>query len=238
MVNLLSMLPGIWKEFLEIVRAEAGSQVVETWLKAVVLDRWDAVSQTAYIKAPNSFVRDWVSSKYQSLFKLHLGRLLSVDKMELCFYVASATLVVAKIEPEVNLVSSPIEADVALSKSLVPGKLPSAIKVELRQLSKTSQNTINPSYTFDSFVVGPSNSLAHAAAMAVAEQSGKLYNPLFIYGASGLGKTHLLHAIGNHVASGAPHKVVAYQTADRFVNEFISAIRFNQLGHSLQMRVD
>lgn len=220
------MLSGIWKEFLEIVRAEAGSQVVETWLKAVVLERWDAVRQTAYIKAPNSFVKDWVSGKYQSLFKLHLGRLLNVDRVELYFYVANAT---QAVDHAIDLVAESTPSLERPIKALVPGKLPNLMKAELRQLSKNSQVTINPSYTFDSFIVGPSNSLAHAAAMAVAEQPGTLYNPLFIYGASGLGKTHLLHAIGNLIAAQTPDKLVVYQTADRFVNEFISAIRFNRM---------
>jgi chromosomal replication initiator protein len=95
--------------------------------------------------------------------------------------------------------------------------------------------SINQSYTFDNFVVGPSNSLAHAAAFAVTESPGILYNPLFMYGDSGLGKTHLLHAIGNKIKQSNPQVRVLYQTADRFVTEFINAIRFNKI-HKFQAK--
>jgi chromosomal replication initiator protein len=84
---------------------------------------------------------------------------------------------------------------------------------------------LNPKYTFDSFVIGPSNSFPHAAAMAVAEQPARSYNPLFIYGGAGLGKTHLLHAIGHHVKRLYPSAVTRYVSSEQFMNEFIMGVR-------------
>jgi len=86
---------------------------------------------------------------------------------------------------------------------------------------------LDPDFTFDAFVIGESNSFAHAAARAVAENPGRAYNPLFVYGESGLGKTHLLHAIGNYVRQNFPHRHVRYVTTETFMNEFVDAIRTN-----------
>ena len=105
-------------------------------------------------------------------------------------------------------------------------------KVLLRTVARVDKAQVRPglneTHTFDTFVVGPSNSLAYAAAMAVAEKPGMLYNPFFMYGPSGLGKTHLLHAIGQAIKKENKKAIIVYQTADRFVQEFIHAIRFNK----------
>jgi len=93
----------------------------------------------------------------------------------------------------------------------------------------TSGPTLNPKYTFESFVVGSSNQFAHAAARAVAEIPSKSYNPLFIYGGVGLGKTHLMHAIGHYIQARAPGLQLTYISTDRFINEMINAIRFDRL---------
>lgn len=217
------MLQGIWDEFLLIVRQEAGSQVVETWLKAVVLEQWDALNKTAHIKAPNSFVKDWIKNNYLNLFNMHLCRLLNVKDIKIAFFVGQH-----KTEVVASAVET-VEQDKGKANLIIPGKLPVSPSVQSLQSTKKDQSVINPNYCFENFIVGPSNSLAHAAALAVAEKPGILYNPLFIYGSSGLGKTHLLHAIGNKIKALNHHKVIVYQTADRFVNEFISAIRFNRM---------
>ena len=93
-------------------------------------------------------------------------------------------------------------------------------------------SALNPKYTFDSFVVGSSNQFAHAAARAVAEIPSKSYNPLFIYGGVGLGKTHLMHAIGHYILAREKKLNLAYISTDRFINEMINAIRFDRLPRS------
>lgn len=217
------MVTDIWVEFLKIVREEAGSRVVETWFKAVCLQRWDPYEKIVYLQAPNAFVQDWVKSNYLSLIELHLKRLLSVDQLRVVFTGASPAL-----EPELTdqaAVTIASGAPQTTEQKIVPAQ------------AVVHHKKVNGyrSYSFDSFVVGPNNSLAYAAAQAVAEKPGLIYNPLFIYGGSGLGKTHLLHAIGNHLRMQDKKALVLYQTADRFVNEFIHAIRFDKV-HQFQSK--
>ena len=205
----------VWKEFLDIVREEAGSRIVETWFKAIVFDRWDAAQKTVYLIAPNSFVYNWVLKHYMNMMQLHLGRLLHEEapRIELTVQGAEKKIVGAVK----GYVARVIPASIAsVGKSLV--------RAGPKKLGSFNQN-----YLFDNFIVGPSNSLAYAAARAITEQPGLRYNPLFMYGKSGLGKTHLMYAIGNEIKSRYKDAQVLYQTADRFVTEFISAIRFNKV---------
>ena len=93
---------------------------------------------------------------------------------------------------------------------------------------KKSRMALNPRYNFDSFIVGNSNELAHAAAMSIAEKPGYRYNPLFLYGGVGLGKTHLMQAVGNAITSSRPELKVAYMSSEFFINELINSIRFDR----------
>ncbi len=228
------MLVPIWQDFLKIVREEVGSRVVETWLNAVVLREWDFANKTVYVEAPNEFIRDWIRSKYESLFRTHLGRLFNCTEPRVFFVVKndeqkkSCSLDKMSIIPAQSLMP---KNDFATALLLHEKKdaLPALPKNNSSVKSNNNYCKLNPLYNFDTFVVGSHNSLAYAAARAVVVKPGTLYNPLFLYGGSGLGKTHLLHAIGNALASENNKLVILYQTADRFVNEFINAIRFNKV---------
>ena len=212
----------IWQEFLKIVREEAGSRVVETWLKAVRLYQWDAIEKTLFIEAPNAFVKDWIQSNYTHLFQLHLGRLLHVENPRVIF---TTSLEQDETGVGKNMIVAPAsQVFVAHKSNMLPA-----------QNFTKQYGKLNPNYQFETFVVGPNNSLAYAAACAIAQDPGNQYNPFLIYGGSGLGKTHLLHAIGNAIQRKNQSAVVFYQTTDRFVNEFISAIRFNKV-HLFQQK--
>ena len=221
------MVSDIWSSFLMIAKEEAGSRVVDTWFKAVSLVEWDAATGTVYLQAPNHFVKDWIKSHYVPLIEMHLKRLLSVDKIKIILTDGTADDEPSPLLTKPPLVFTPTTPAVVSTqeKKIIPA-----------HVTTFKGGSIGRTYTFDSFVVGPNNSLAYAAAQAVTDQPGTIYNPLFIYGHSGLGKTHLLHAIGNKVKKNKK-SVTLYQTADRFVTEFINAIRFDKI-HAFQQNIN
>jgi chromosomal replication initiator protein len=222
------MVNGIWQEFLKIAQQEVGSQMVETWLKAVSLQRWDTRERIAYLATPNTFVKDWLRMHYVSLFEEHLSRLLNVEHLKIVFIdeeVHRAELSDEKEEKVKDVVYTPAK--------LVP-RSPEKNEIS-RKVEGRSLGHINSTYKFDTFVVGPSNHLAFNAAYLVTQKPGGMYNPLFVYGGSGLGKTHLLHAIGNEIRIQNKRATILYQPADRFVNEFINAIRFDK-AHQFQAK--
>jgi chromosomal replication initiator protein len=227
----MTNLNAIWQEFLSMVQDEAGSRVVETWLKAITFDKWDGISNIAYLCAPNKFVLDWINKHYTELIQSHLSRLLNVPQLKIQLQVP--------LEEHREILSDGLNNIAVLlndekinTNSLTNGNTnlnSSNLGLSKIPLLREDQFIPNPAYLFSTFVVGSSNALSHAAAMAVAEKPGLIYNPLFIYGSSGLGKTHLLHAIANKIISECDKTKILYQTADRFVNEFIQAIRFDKV---------
>lgn len=222
----------IWEEFLKIMKEEAGSQVVATWFRSVTLMAWDALHHHVTLQTPNQFVSQWIQQHYTTLLQTHLGRLLHSQKLRIFFScdqqhtkhkqtsLVATSIVPAVIDPETKKGLISIEPARTTKSPLLLENKPKP--------TKNVSSNLNKLYTFDTFIVGPSNSLAHAAANAVCKNLGKVYNPLFIYGGTGLGKTHLLHAIGNYVLQHDPKKTVRYETSDRFINEFISSIRFDR----------
>ena len=220
----------IWEDFLKIIKEEAGSQVVETWFKAVCLKTWTPETKTASLKVPNQFVSKWIQEHYINLIKIHLSRLLNTNDINLNFVCNSID-----IQSEKNIIpAAMLQTSEKTSFSSSKGNNNNTeivsnkhFLVTTNTLSKNLDN-LNEIYNFDSFVIGPSNSLAHAAAYAVCNNIGKVYNPLFIYGGTGLGKTHLLHALGNEAKKINPSYKIFYQTSDRFINEFITSIRLDK----------
>ncbi|MFC6616404.1 chromosomal replication initiator protein DnaA [Deinococcus radiophilus] len=159
----------------------------------------------------NSFAQEWFRKHYLGLLEDAL-RSLGAENPQVSFEVLPAVQE-AMIMPEAS--SSPAVA------TPTPPPQPRPKPVPAPELSKV----LNPKYTFENFVVGPNNNLAHAAALAVAESPGKAYNPLFIYGDVGLGKTHLMHAVGHYLAEKYPEKRIAYVSTETFTNELINSIR-------------
>jgi chromosomal replication initiator protein len=224
----------IWDEFLKIIKEEAGSQIVETWFKAVCLESWDATTHTITLRVPNQFVSSWIQNHYLELLKTHLARLLHTPILKFSFVCTTSSPAprVRSIIPASVLSDAEFVAPTRppASAQLVPTHHAYVTPVDKGPKERPGA-VLNAHYRFDNFIVGPSNSLAHAAARAICTNLSNVYNPLFIYGGTGLGKTHLLHAIGNEVREHAPNSVVRYETSDNFVNEFINSIRFDRSQH-------
>lgn len=175
---------------------------------------------TFYLEVPDEFTRSMLESRLRVSLLTAIGALGDESEVNTFAVVVNPDLV-ALNEPapaiEVDEVSAPITAPTIM-----------APESEL-------ESRLNPKYTFDSFVIGGSNRFAHAAAVAVAEAPAKAYNPLFIYGSSGLGKTHLLHAIGHYAQSLYPNIRVRYVSSEEFTNDFINSIANNR-GAAFQSR--
>lgn len=197
-----------WQPFFRAVQRRLGEQAFETWFRPLKLQR-NATAQVLNIAAPNDVVREWIQSKYadtlhQSLDESQLGSL----RIEWAIDAASS---VARTEP-------------------APPRPPEIVSESgggvLSDYVAPSSFNLNPKYTFPNFVVASCNRFAHAAALAVADAPGKTYNPLYLYGGVGLGKTHLIQAAGHAISTANPSLRVAYLSLERFMNELISAIRY------------
>jgi chromosomal replication initiator protein len=189
----------IWQETLEYLKGKVPSQVYDTWFLPAKLDRIE--DATAYIVVPNRFFGEWIGKHYAQLLLEALA--------------ASGVREIEAVDFMVAAEGGTEEAGGGGPRLASQGKARRGVH-------------LNPKYTFGSFVVGAGNQFAHAACMAVAEQPGKTYNPLFIYGGVGLGKTHLLNAIGNHVAEKTDLRI-AYLTTEQFTNEVINSIRYDKM---------
>ena len=187
-------------------------------LSGDIYDRWIAVIQcleisgdTMRLAVANDFYKDWLEENYFPMIR-------------------KSVLVVSGKEMNITLEVDSSCFDVVKDKDGTdePDNGPS-ITIPNPFSSKKPNHNLNPNYTFDSYVVGPANQFAHAAAMAASNSPSRTYNPLFIYGGVGLGKTHLMQAIGNHIASKKPRSKISYITCETFTNEYIEALQNNNV---------
>ncbi|MDO8470202.1 MAG: chromosomal replication initiator protein DnaA [bacterium] len=199
----------LWKNVLGEIELQISRPNFLTWLKqSELVDRNDR-DGVVLVSLPNNFAKEWVRNRYH---KLILGSLRSIDSS-----IKNVDYVVASFAA-----TSAATHKQALLRKALPLK-PQQPLIELRIDPVTN---LNPKYTFGSYVVGSSNELAHAAMQAVIENVGTRYNPLFIYGGVGLGKTHLLHAAGNTIMERYHGSVrVFYVTSEKFINDVVWAIR-------------
>lgn len=209
-------LDHIWQDFLKIIKEEVGSRVVETWIKAVILSDYDAIKSELHIKTPNIFVKNWVEAHYKELFVKHLKRLFGVKHLSILFSVQNHD---GFVMPHDSTKIVPAIQESKKKRNELIKKVGTAQRFDACKL--------NMLYTFESFVVGEANKFAFACAQAVSEKIGTLYNPLLLYGSSGLGKTHLLQAIGNQILMRNPDCNILYQSTDRFIADFIQSVRFD-----------
>jgi chromosomal replication initiator protein len=196
----------LWEEILQKIEAKVNRHSFNTWFRPTRLlaERGQSVS----VLVPNAHFRDWLNKHYSGVI------LESLDELH---------------RPDIDVVFETARVDAAPSE---PAPTPPAFGSQqqaLTPLDTTPPPTLNPKYRFDTFVVGSSNQFAHAAARAVAESPSRAYNPLFIYGGVGLGKTHLLHAIGRHILDHNPPVKMVYISAEKFMNELINAIRYDRI---------
>ncbi|WP_128895605.1 chromosomal replication initiator protein DnaA [Longirhabdus pacifica] len=189
----------IWNEVLNIIQTKISKPSFDTWLKST-----KAVVLTdskLIISAPSVFARDWLESRYTTLIQTTVQEYLGKQLQ----------LKIISEEEEKNIETAPVAKAVTKESN-----------------EATFAKMLNPKYTFDTFVIGSGNRFAHAASLAVAEAPAKAYNPLFLYGGVGLGKTHLMHAIGHYILEHNPQSKVVYISSEKFTNEFINAIRDNR----------
>lgn len=197
---MTDQLHQLWQKVLETIEPHMTKPSFETWLKPT---RPLVIEDNVLIiEVPNEFARDWVEGRYTPLLMSSLHDLVHED-MELKF-----------VTPK--------------NEHVIIGEKTNTENIIQPSMEDTLTQMLNPKYTFETFVVGDGNRFAHAASLAVAEAPSKAYNPLFIYGGVGLGKTHLMQAIGHFVLRTLPHYRVVYVSSEKFTNELINAIRNNK----------
>lgn len=198
------MTASIWDQVLARVETKVNRHSFYTWFKPTGFVGDDGITIT--VRVPSPLFKDWLTKHYLGVLS---EALVDVKRPQSCVLFVPDGLAPPSEEP----ISVP-----------VPDVKP-AITVE----DSTPPGGLNPRYTFDTFIVGPSNQFAHAACRAVAEAPSRSYNPLFIYGGVGLGKTHLMHAIGQYVLQHDPGLKLTYISSERFMNEMINAVRYDRI---------
>lgn len=193
----------IWNNCLKSVETQISKANFSTWFKQVDIIKEEG--GVVYISVPNEFVREWMINKYQKMILKSL-----VEQIE---NLRSIEFIISRISNNKNDIKKIVE-----EKPSLP----------LQEDFINRDDNLNPKYTFDRFIVGPFNELAHAAAQAVVSKPESAYNPLFIYGSSGLGKTHLIQAIGNELKKQFPNKKVLYTSLEKFSNDYVMSVQNNK----------
>jgi chromosomal replication initiator protein len=191
----------MWQQVLSIIQTKLSKPSFDTWFKATKAS-FNGDS-TVIVTAPTTFAAEWLESRYTKLVRTTLQEFLG-RQYDIKFIIEENK------PPEPAVMQPPVIQTVHVGPE------------------ETFSHMLNPKYTFDTFVIGVNNRFAHAASLAVAEAPAKAYNPLFLYGGVGLGKTHLMHAIGHYILEHVPSTRVLYLSSEKFTNEFINAIRDNR----------
>lgn len=199
----------IWDAALAEIELGVSKASFGTWFRHTRILKYD--SGTICLGVPNAFVRDWLANKYHK-FILKALRELSPDVRALDYSIVKQ------------------DAQAKLKKAEEASR-PSAIgQMDFSQeLYINREDNLNPKYVFETFIVGSFNELAHAATQAVLKKVGLVYNPLFIYGGTGLGKTHLLQAVGNQIKKQHPNKKVFYTSGEQFMVDYVNSVRANKV---------
>ena len=198
----------LWENVLVDIELNISKANFSTWFKDASIAKYE--DGVVYLSVPNEFVRDWLFNKYHMLIlKTLRGVFEGVRGIE---------YTIKKYDKKDSFLEMPRTAN-------VNNALP------LQNFYINKEDNLNPRYTFEAFVVGPFNELARAAAQAVIENPGITYNPLFIFGGTGHGKTHLIQAIGNHIKKVSEGKKVHYVTSEKFAVDYVNALQNNKMSH-------
>jgi chromosomal replication initiator protein len=226
MVSLVES--NFWDRFLGAIRTKLQRESFETWFNPIRFEGTDEAQRLIRLQAPNQVVQDWVKSNYNGLIEQTLSELnlssYSVDWIMPEDREQPAARTVSPAFPETVRPDSPPTHTAPSVRSFAQG--PATAVAAARQIAVDP--ALNSKYTFENFVVGSCNQFAHAASVAVAEAPGKTYNPLYLYGGVGLGKTHLMHACGHAIKQRNPQLRVSYLSSERFMNELINSIRYDK----------
>jgi chromosomal replication initiator protein len=196
----------LWSQILERIETKVNRHCFNTWFKPTLF--FGRQGNTVTVAVPNALFKDWLAKHYSGI-------------------IAEAIAELASSEVVVEFLADPT-GDVAGGAIPAPEPGPDGTS-EPGEVPPAPGPGLNPRYTFETFVVGPSNQFAEAASRAVAEAPSRSYNPLFIYGGVGLGKTHLMHAIGHYVLKHNPDLKLTYISTERFMNEMINAVRYDRI---------
>ena len=195
----------LWKNCLDEIETGVSKANFSTWFKNTSILKEEL--GIIYIGVPNEFVRDWLKNKYHKMITKILAD--TYENMRAVEYV------ITKID--VLKQDTPVNNEIYINKEL-----------PLKDLYINPDDNLNPRYHFNSFIVGAFNELAYAATQAIIENPGTKYNPFFIYGGTGLGKTHLIQAVGNTIKEKYPNKKVHYLTLEKFATDFINSLQNNK----------
>lgn len=203
-----------WEQIRGKLRSEYGEATFNSWLKNIELEKIDG--SKASMTLPTRFLRDWVLNNYAN----RIRQLWNTEDN-------SITTVDIRVKPLDKKNTSSHKPTFGLADMSEPFKGKKPLHAETASPDPSLMAPLDPRFTFENFVVGKSNELAHAAARRVAEAKDSVpFNPLYLYGGVGLGKTHLMHAIGHGIAANSPEKKVLYLSAEKFMYRFIRALRF------------
>ncbi|HFD33336.1 MAG TPA: chromosomal replication initiator protein DnaA [Gammaproteobacteria bacterium] len=212
----------LWQQCLKHLEQELPDQEINTWLRTLHGTHDD---HSLFLLAPNEFVLQHVKDHHLPRISECVRTITTNNKIQVILQIGSSTPLSNTpelVQPQVTIDNNSQQ----LSKPTVLGSLDSSATLNIKHLFT---NSLNQNMTFDNFVEGKSNQLARASALQVSENPGQSFNPLFIYGSSGLGKTHLIHAIGNYILENNSDAHVVYLTSENFVNDLVGALRNNQI---------
>ncbi len=226
----------IWDGVLDAIKNKLNNEAFETWFSSIEFRGIDPSGSVIRLHAPNKVVRSWISSNFASVMTQSLSELglpgYSVQWTREAEFAPAETDSSRKRE---QTASSPSANETVSFDQRAPliASAPGGQQFQANSTAKAAETSmldpsLNSKYSYDSFVVGSCNQFAHAASLAVAEAPGKTYNPLYLYGGVGLGKTHLMHACGHAIKQRNPHLRLCYLSSEKFMNELINAIRYDK----------